>query len=73
MQSFVKIKSLRNGKITLSFTDICKSCLSWDLLMLQICLLTLLTKKIIAKISEIYSILNKVNTPKFHLGDTVRG
>ena len=28
MRSFVKIKSSRNGEITLSFTDICKSCLS---------------------------------------------
>ena len=26
MRSFVKIKSLRNGKIILSFTDIGKSC-----------------------------------------------
>ena len=26
MRSFVKIKSSRNGEITLSFTDVCKSC-----------------------------------------------
>ena len=52
MRSFVKIKSLRSGKITLSFTDICKSCLSLEFLTSQICLLTLFAKKTIAKISE---------------------
>ena len=30
MRSFVKIKSSRNDKITLSFTDIGKSCLNRD-------------------------------------------
>ena len=44
MRSFVKIKASRNGEITLSFTDICKSCLSREFLMSQICLLTLFTK-----------------------------
>ena len=42
MQSFVKIKSSRNGEITLSFTS--KSCLSRELLTSQICLLTLFLK-----------------------------
>ena len=36
----MKIKSSQNGKITLSFTDICKSCLSLEFLTSQICLLT---------------------------------
>ena len=44
-RSCVKIKSLRNGKIMLSFTDISKSCPSPTLLTLQICLLTLFAKK----------------------------
>ena len=53
MRSFVKIKSSRNGEITLSFTDIGKSCLSCKLLTLQICLLMLFAKnKILAKISK---------------------
>ena len=38
MRSFVKIKLLRNGEITLSFTDIGKSCHSCDFLASQICL-----------------------------------
>ena len=44
MQSFVKIKSSRNGEITLSLTDIEKSCPSREYLALQICLLTLFAK-----------------------------
>ena len=44
MRSFVKIKSSRNGEITLSFTDIGKSCPSCEYLTPQICLLTLFTK-----------------------------
>ena len=40
----MKIKSSRNGEITLSFTDIGKSCPSSEFLTLQICLLTLLAK-----------------------------
>ena len=39
MQSFVKIKPSRNGKITLSFTDIGKSYPSREFLTSQICLL----------------------------------
>ena len=41
---FREIKSSRNGKITLSFTDIGKSYLSLNFLTSQICLLTLLAK-----------------------------
>ena len=44
MRSFVKVKSLRKGEITLWFTDLGKSCPSSDFLTLQICLLTLLAK-----------------------------
>ena len=44
MRSFVKIKSSRNGEITLLCTDIGKSCPSHKFLTLQICLLTLFTK-----------------------------
>ena len=47
MRSFVKLKNPRNDEITLSFTDIGKSCLSRDFFMSQIWLLTLF-----AKISE---------------------
>ena len=36
MPSFLEIKSSRNGKITLSFTDIGKSCPSHEYLMWQI-------------------------------------
>ena len=42
--SFVKIKSLRNGEITLSFIDVGKSCLSREFLTSQICILTLFSK-----------------------------
>ena len=41
MRSFVKTKPSQNGKITLSFTDIGKSCPSHELLTSQICQLTL--------------------------------
>ena len=44
MQSFVKIKPSQNGEITLSFTDIGKSCPSREFLMAQICLLMLFAK-----------------------------
>ena len=44
MPSFVKIKSSRNGEITLWFTDICISCHSREILTSQICLLTLIAK-----------------------------
>ena len=44
MLSFVKIKSLGNVEITMSFTDICKSCPSRKFLASQICLLMLFGK-----------------------------
>ena len=40
----MKIKSLRNPEITLSFTDICESCPSHIILASQICLLILFAK-----------------------------
>ena len=43
-RSFVKINSLRNGEINLSFTDIDKSCTSRKFLTSQIGLLTLFAK-----------------------------
>ena len=42
--SFVKIKSLLNGEITLSFTDIVKSYSRREFLDLQICYLSISTK-----------------------------
>ena len=47
MSSFLKIKSLRNGEITLSITDIGKSCTSCEYLGPQECLLMLFAKNII--------------------------
>ena len=44
MRSFVKINALQNVEITLSITDIGKSCLRCEFLTSQICLLTLFTK-----------------------------
>ena len=44
MRSFVKIKSSRDSKITLSFIDIGKLCLSHEYYTSQICLLTLIAK-----------------------------
>ena len=44
MRSFMKINSSQNGNITLSFIDIGKSRPSHNLLMSQICLLTLFEK-----------------------------
>ena len=53
MRSFVKIRPLRNGEVTLSFTYVGKSCLSCEFLKSQICLLRLFREnKILAKISE---------------------
>ena len=44
MRSSMKIKSLRNGKITLSTTDIGKSYPSSETFQSQVCLLTLFAK-----------------------------
>ena len=40
MQSFVNLKSSRNGEITLPFTDVGISCSSCEFLTSQTCLLT---------------------------------
>ena len=62
MQSFVKIKSLRNGEITLSFTDAGKLCPSREFLVSQICLLTLFMK---IKFSRKFSDLHYINVLNF--------
>ena len=51
MQSFAKVKSSQNGKITLSFTDIGKSCTSRESQTSLICILRLFAK---IKISRIF-------------------
>ena len=52
MLSFVEIKPSRNGNITLSFTDVGKSCPSREFFTSQICLNTIRENKMLAKISE---------------------
>ena len=52
MRSSVKIISLRNGGISLSFIDIGKSCPSSEFLMPQICLNAIRENKILVKIYE---------------------
>ena len=53
MRNFVKIKLSRNGKITLSFIDIVKPCLSRDFFTSLMSLKMLFAKiKILTKISE---------------------
>ena len=66
MPSFVKIKSSRNVKITLSLTDIGKSCPSRDFLASQICLLTHIAKiKFSQKFPDLLEIWSdKVSSPK---------
>ena len=59
-QNFMKIKSSQNSKITLSFTEICKLCLSREFLTSQICLLTLFAK---IKFSRKFSNLQYVQMP----------
>ena len=55
----MKIKPSKNGEITLSFTDIGKSCQRRELLTLQICLLTLFAEiKLFTVTGRIY--------PDFH-------
>ena len=62
MRSFVKIKCSQNGEITLSFTDIVKSCSSCKCLGSQICYLTLFPKnKILAKISGFTILISDKN------------
>ena len=55
MRSFVRLNPMRNGNITLSYTDVGKSCPSKS----QICLLALFAKSILAKISEFTVIADK--------------
>ena len=55
MRSFVKIKPSRNGKITLSFIDIGKPCLSREFFISLICLLMLFAK---IKFSRKFAILH---------------
>ena len=57
----MKIKSLRNSEITLSFTDIGQSCPSHEFLTLQICLLTLFAK---IKLLQIFLKLQSVLVEK---------
>ena len=64
MQSFLKIKSSRNGKITLSFVNMAKSYPSQLFLMSQICLLTLFAKiKFTQKFFEFTVVLLGCYTP----------
>ena len=58
MRSFVKIKSSQNGEITLSFTDIVKSCPSCEFLASQICYLTLFAKIKFSRKLRVYSMLH---------------
>ena len=51
MRSFVKIKSSRNAEITLSFTNIGKSCPSGDLSVTNMSFNAIRENKVIAKIS----------------------
>ena len=58
----MKIKPSRNGKITLSFIDIGKPCLSHDFFTSIICLLMLFEKnKIRAKISKSTVMISLLN------------
>ena len=54
MQSFVKIKPLKNSDVTLLFTDIGKSCPSREFLTSEICLFTIFAK---IKFSQKFQIL----------------
>ena len=63
MRSFVKIKSLRNVEITLSFTDAGKSCPSGEFLVSQIYLLTLFAKiKFSRKFPDLQLLAHKIWT-----------
>ena len=52
MRSFIKIKSSRNGEITLSFTDEGKSCHGRDFLRRKYVFKAIRENKILAKISK---------------------
>ena len=54
MRSFVKMKSSQNGEITLSITDIGKSCTNREFLAPQECLITLFAKiKFLRKVPDL--------------------
>ena len=53
MRSFVKIKSSRNGEITLPFTDIGKPCPSRDFYVANMPFNAIRENEILAKISEL--------------------
>ena len=59
MRSFMKIKSSRNGKITLSTTDKGKSYPSHEIFRSQVCLLTLFTKIKFTQNFRIYSMCHE--------------
>ena len=52
MRSFVKLRSSRNGKITLSYTDEGKSCHSRDFYVSNMSFNAIRENKILAKFSE---------------------
>ena len=63
MRSFVKIKPSRNGKITLSFIEIGKSCLNREFFTSLICLLMLFAKiKFSRKFPNLQNVLPKDRT-----------
>ena len=65
MRSCMKIEALQNGKITLLFTDIGKSCPSREFLKSQMCILTLFAeKKILEKISKFTVVTGNKSTEK---------
>ena len=63
MRSFVKIKSSRNGEITLSFTDEGKSCHTREFLRCEFVFNAIRENKIIAKISK-FTVLINLRSPR---------
>ena len=68
MQSFTKIKPSRNGKITLSFIYIGKSCLNREFFTSLICLLMLFAK---IKFSESTVVRLEKLVPSHKIGTTI--
>ena len=62
MRSLVKIKPSRNGKITLSFIYIGKSCLSGKFIISLICLLMVFAKKNYHENFRIYSMMLPIDS-----------
>ena len=70
MLSFVKIKSWQNGEITLSFTDIEKSCPSREFLASQICLLTLFARiKTSRKFPDLLNTVYKMHRTNYKISE----